>query len=90
MEKQVFYSVNFFSVSGRELLYLTSNLYSYSEYSNDWDRFLIVVRRECRDMELLLRKKTNFRGKVVFCFGTKPVDNSIVEMEVLSTSKELR
>lgn len=90
MEKQVYYSVNFYSVLGRELRYLTTNLYPYSEYSADWNHFMVVVRRECRNMELLLRKKTGFRGKVVFCLGVKPSGSSIVGFDVMDVPKELQ
>lgn len=89
MERQVYYSVNFYSVLGRELRYLTTNLYPYSEYSVNWDHFMVVVRRECRSMELLLRKKTDFRGKVVFRLGVKPSDSFTVGFDVLQVPKEV-
>lgn len=90
MEKQVYYSVNFYSVLGRELRYLTTHLYLYSDYSVNYNQFMVVVRRECRNMELLLRKKAGFRGKVVFCLGPKPSGSSIVGIDCLSIPEELR
>ena len=90
MEIQVYYSVNFYSVLGRELRYLTTNLYLYSEYSANYSQLMIVVRRECRNMELLLRKKANFSGKVVFCLGPRPSDSSIVGTDSLVIPEELR
>lgn len=89
MERQVYYSVNFYSVLGRELRYLTTHLYLYSEYSANWNHLMTVVRRECRNMELLLRKKAGFRGKVVFCLGPKPSGSSIVGFDALDYSEEL-
>lgn len=90
MERQVYYSINFYSVLGRELRYLTTELYPYSEYSANYNRLMVVVRRECRNMELLLRKKADFRGKVVFCLGPKPLGPSIVGIDVLDIPKELQ
>lgn len=90
MERQFYYSVNFYSVLGRELRYLTTHLYLYSEYSANYNQLMIVVRRECRNMELLLRKKADFRGKVVFCLGPKPSGSSIVEINSLVIPEELR
>lgn len=90
MERQVYYSVNFYSVLGRELRYLTTNLYLYSEYSANYNQLMVVVRRECRSMELLLRKKAGFRGKVVFCLGPKPSGSSVVGFDVLDYPEELR
>lgn len=90
MEKLFYYSVNFYSVLGRELKYLTTNLYPYSEYSVDWNHFMVVVRRECRNMELLLRKKTDFRGKVVFRLGVKPSDSFTIGVDVMDIPKELQ
>lgn len=90
MERQVYYSVNFYSVLGRELRYLTTNLYLYSEYSANYNQLMVIVRRECRNMELLLRKKANFRGKVVFCLAPKPSGSSVVGFDVLDSFKELR
>ena len=79
MEKQVYYSVNFYSVLGRELKYLSTSLYPYSEYSANYDQLMVVVRRECRNVELYLRKRAGFRGKVVFRLGPEPSGSSIVE-----------
>ncbi len=90
MERQVYYSVNFYSVLGRELRYLTTNLYLYSEYSANYNQLMVVVRRECRNMELLLWKKSGFRGKVVFCLGSKPSGSSIVGTDSLVIPGELR
>ena len=90
MKKQVYYSVNFYSVSGRKLSYLTTHLYLCSEYSANWNHFMTVVRRECRNMELLLRKNAGFRGKVVFCLASKPSGSFIVEIDVLDIPKELQ
>lgn len=90
MERQVYYSVNFYSVLGRELRYLTTNLYLYSEYSANYNQLMVIVRRECRNMELLLRKKADFRGKVVFCLAPKPSGPSIVGFDVLDSLEELR
>lgn len=89
MERQVYYSINFYSVLGRELRYLTTNLYLYSEYSANYNQLMVVVRRECRNMELSLRKKANFRGKVVFCLGPKPSGSSIVGFDVFDHPEEL-
>lgn len=90
MERQFYYSVNFYSVSGRELKYLTTNLYRYSDNPANHKQLLTIVRRECREMELLLRKKTYYRGKVVFRLGPKPSDSSIVESGALDIPKELQ
>lgn len=89
MERQVYYSVNFYSVLGRELRYLTTHLYLYSEYSANYNQLMVIVRRECRNMELVLRKKANFRGKVVFCLGLKPSGPSVVGIDSLSIPEEL-
>lgn len=90
MERQVYYSVNFYSVLGRELRYLTTHLYLYSEYSVNWNHLMTVVRRECRNMELSLRKKVGFRGKVVFCLAPKPSGSPVVGIDVLDIPKELQ
>lgn len=90
MEKQVFYSVNFYSTLGRELRYLTTQFYPHSEHSVNYLRFMTVVRRDCRDIELSLRKKTGFHGKVVFFLGPKPSGPFIVEINTLSIPEELQ
>lgn len=87
MERQVYYSVHFYSVLGRELRYLTTNSYSYSEYSANRNHFMVVVRRECRNLELSLRKKTGFRGKVVFRLGVNPLT---LGFDALDVPKEVR
>ena len=89
MERQVYYSVNFYSVSGRELRYLTTNLYLHSKYSASYSQFMVVVRRDCRNIELSLRKKFGFRGKVVFFLGPKPSGSPIVEIDSLVIPEEL-
>lgn len=90
MERQFYYSVNFYSVLGRKLKYLSTSLYPYSEYSANYDQLMVVVRRECRSMELLLRKKAGFRGKVVFCLAPKPSGSFVVGIDVLDIPKELQ
>lgn len=90
MERQVYYSINFYSVLGRELRYLTTHLYPYSEYSANYNQLMVIVRRECRNMELSLRKKASFRGKVVFCLASRPSGSSVVGIDVLNIPKELQ